>query len=177
MTNYPRFRRSSEEGDNPANVTEPNPSAPVTSDTDGSDTDAGESVLPATDNSMQEYAKLKRDLYVVTSVLTGIITVSVWIFYSLGVAINYLLGAISGIVYLRLLAKDVDKIDRDNRNLSKTRFALFIGLIVIATQWDRLQIFPIFLGFLTYKATLLFYVLPTALLPEIKSSRSPLDRW
>jgi ATP synthase protein I len=170
ITNYPRFRRS-ETGRNPADETGLTLSAPVTSDTDASDTDAGESVLPAPDNSMQEYDKLKRDLYIVTLVLTGIVTISVWIFYSLNVAINYLLGAISGIVYLRLLARDVDNLDRDNRNLSKTRFALFIGLIVVATQWDRLQILPIFLGFLTYKATLLFYVLPTALLPEIKSSR------
>jgi ATP synthase protein I len=173
--NYPRFRRS-EEGVSPVNIAPATPSEPAVPEAGVPETEAlpaSESVLLSveSDNSMQEYETLKRDLYIVTLVLMGIIALSVWFFYSLNTTINYVLGAISGIVYLRMLARDVDNLSRDNNRLSKTRFALFIGLMVVATQWHQLQILPIFLGFLTYKATLLLYVLPKALLPEIKSSR------
>lgn len=107
---------------------------------------------------MQEYQKLKQGLLVVTLAFTGIIFVSVWFFYSLNIALNYLIGACTGMVYLRMLAKDVEQLGRQKNSLSKARFALFIGLIVVASRWQQLQILPIFLGFLTYKATLIVYM-------------------
>lgn len=118
------------------------------------------------DNSMGEFYQLYQKLLVITLVLTGIIFISVWIFYSLNIALNYLLGACTGVVYLRMLAKDVERLSSEKKRLSKTRFALFIGLIVLATRWHELQILPIFLGFLTYKATLLVYTVQTAFIPD-----------
>lgn len=110
---------------------------------------------------MQEYYKLQQRLLLVTFAITGIIFFSVWIVYSLNIALNYLIGACTGMVYLRMLAKDVEGLGPDKTSLSKARFALFIGLIIVATQWHKLQILPIFLGFLTYKATLIVYIVQT----------------
>lgn len=118
--------------------------------------------------SMQEFYQLFQQLLVVTLGLTGIIFISVWIFYSLNTALNYLIGACTGVVYLKMLAKDVERLGNEKRSLSKTRFALFIGLIIVATQWHQLQILPIFLGFLTYKATLIVYMVQTAFIPDSK---------
>ncbi|MFN6581445.1 MAG: ATP synthase subunit I [Aulosira sp. ZfuVER01] len=117
-------------------------------------------------NSMEEFYKLYQKLLVITLVLTGIIFISVWIFYSLNIALNYLIGACAGVVYLKMLAKDVERLGGEKKRLSKGRFALFIGLIILATQWHELQVMPIFLGFLTYKATLLVYTVQTAFLPD-----------
>lgn len=100
--------------------------------------------------------------------MTGIIFLSVWIFYSLNTALNYAIGACVGVVYLRLLAKDVERLGREKKSLSQTRMALFVGLIIVATQWNQLNIIPIFLGFLTYKASLIIYVLRTTFLPSSK---------
>jgi ATP synthase protein I len=115
---------------------------------------------------MQEYYQLQQTLLLITLAITGIIFISVWIIYSLDIALNYLLGACTGMVYLRMLAKDVERLGRQKERLSKTRFALFIGLIVVATQWHNLQIVPIFLGFLTYKATLIVYMVQTFIPPD-----------
>ncbi|MDY7007950.1 MAG: ATP synthase subunit I [Cyanobacteriota bacterium] len=116
--------------------------------------------------SMQEYYKLQQELYVITLTITGIIFISVWVFYSLNIALNYLIGATTSVVYLRMLAKEVESIGREKGSLSKTRLAIFVGLIILATQLNQLKILPIFLGFLTYKAALIIHVLRTTLMPN-----------
>jgi ATP synthase protein I len=115
---------------------------------------------------MQEFYKLYQELLLITLVLTGVVFISVWIFYSLNIALNYLLGACTGVVYLRMLAKDVERLGREKNQLSKTRLALLVGIILLASRWNQLQILPIFLGFLTYKATLIIYVVRLAFVSD-----------
>ncbi|MBW4575704.1 MAG: ATP synthase subunit I [Aphanothece sp. CMT-3BRIN-NPC111] len=115
---------------------------------------------------MQEYYQLQQELFLSTLALTGIIFISVWIFYSLNIALNYLIGACTCVVYLKMLASDVERLGGEKKSLSKNRLALFIGLIIVATQWNQLQVLPIFLGFLTYKAALIVYMLRITFLPD-----------
>ncbi len=82
------------------------------------------------EDSMQDFYKLYQELLVLTLALTGIIFVSVWIFYSLNIALNYLIGGCAGLVYLRMLAKDVERLGREKQKLSKTRLALLVLLIL-----------------------------------------------
>jgi ATP synthase protein I len=121
---------------------------------------------PEPNSSMQEYLELQQELLIATLIMTGVIFISVWIFYSLNIALNYLIGACTGVVYLRMLAKNVEQLGREKSRISNTRLALLIMLILVASRWNQLQIMPIFLGFLTYKAALIVYVLRTTLLPE-----------
>lgn len=121
------------------------------------------------DPSMNEFFQLQWELVIVTSLLTGIIFISTWIFYSLNTSLNYLIGSCAGIFYLRLLAKHVEQLGRQRRRLGQTRLAAFIILIFIASRLDQLEILPIFLGFLTYKASLIIYVLRTTLMPTSSS--------
>jgi ATP synthase protein I len=136
-------------------------STPIT----GEDSQPG-SALREPDNSMQEFYQLYQELLTWTLALTGTIFVFVWIFYSLNIALNYLLGACTGVVYLRMLAKDVERLGREKGQLSKTRLALLIGLILLASRWNQLKILPIFLGFLTFKAALIIYVIRTAFISD-----------
>lgn len=118
--------------------------------------------LPAeTDNSMREYYQLQQELLVTTGILTGIIFVFVWYFYSLSIALNYLLGAGTSVVYLKVLARNVEKLGKEKEKIGKSQLAIFVGLIIVATQLRQLQILPIFLGFLTYKGALIVYMLRT----------------
>jgi len=119
-------------------------------------------------DSMDEYYQLKQSLLMVTLIITAFIFVSVWIAYSFNTALNYLLGACVGIVYLGMLAREVERIGASKKGVGSTRLALLAGVIIVATQLQQLQVIPIFLGFLTYKAAIIFYVLQTTLMPAKK---------
>ena len=110
---------------------------------------------------MQEFYQLYQELLVWTLALAGIVFACVWIFYSLNIALNYAIGACTGVVYLRMLAKDVERLGREKERLSQTRLALLVVLILLSSQWNQLKVLPIFLGFLTYKAALIVYVIRT----------------
>lgn len=119
-------------------------------------------------DSMEEYYQLKQNLLVSTLVISAICFVCVWYFYSLNIALNYLLGASFSIVYLSTLAREVEKIGTSKRRISSTRLLLFVGLIMVATKLEQLKILPIFLGFLTYKPAVFFYILPSSLWKAMK---------
>ncbi len=117
---------------------------------------------------MTEYYQLKQNLLLVTLGMTAIIFGSVWITYTLNTALNYMIGACVGIVYLGMLAREVEKIGSNKKGVGSTRLALIAGVIIVATQQQQLQIVPIILGFLTYKAAIIFYVIQTTLVPAKK---------
>ncbi len=121
---------------------------------------------PASDTSMQEYYQLQQDLLKLTMVFTVVIFLAVWGTYSLNTALNYVVGAVTGIVYFRMLAKSVNGIGREQQKPSSGRLAIFIGVMVVSTQWEQLSVLPVFLGFLTYKAALISFVLWTAIMPS-----------
>lgn len=119
----------------------------------------GLSLSEPSSSSMQEYYALQKELYFVTVAFTGVIFFGVWGFYSLATSLSYLLGACVGVLYLRLLAKNVEQIGQSGKQVSPSRFALLIGIVVIATQRQELEVLPVLLGFFTYKLALLAHML------------------
>jgi ATP synthase protein I len=121
-------------------------------------------------DSMQDYYQLKSELLLITLMTTGVVFLLAWNNYSFNIALNYLVGATVGIIYFKLLARDVERLGVQSQRIGFSRFVLFIGLIVFATQWQQLHIVPIFLGFITYKVAILLYTVQAALRESVRAS-------
>jgi ATP synthase protein I len=129
---------------------------------DGSVNSPGDSNLASEfENSMEEYFRLKYELLLTTLLWAGLLFGPVWYVYSLNIALNFLLGAVTGVVYLGLLARNVERLNPWRKQVGKSQLAVFIGVIVVASQLDSLNVLPVFLGFLTYKVAILVYTLRT----------------
>lgn len=120
-------------------------------------------------DSMQDYYQLQRTLMLLSIVITGITFICVWIFYSLHLALNYLLGAFVGIVYLGILGREVEKVGTSQQKLGKKGLILFAATIIVASQWQTLYIVPVFLGFLTYKVAIVAYTIQNVMVSAQKS--------
>ncbi len=116
---------------------------------------------PSSSDAMADFYQLRRELLLITLGLTAIAFPCVWLAYDLNIALNYLLGGMTGVAYLRLLARNIERLGSSSANIGKSHTAVILGVLIIATQLKQLHILPVFLGFLTFKATLLIYTMRT----------------
>jgi ATP synthase protein I len=119
-------------------------------------------------NSMEDYYKLQQLLLKYSLLLMVLLFPLVCFFYSVNIAFNYLLGASVGILYLRILFKDVEKIGVGKGRVGSKGLLIFSGLIIVACRWQHLHVIPVFLGFLTYKAAIMIYMFKS-LMPQSQS--------
>jgi ATP synthase protein I len=133
------------------------------SNTPIAETESDPALPLSSDAAMGEYYRLQQTLLVITLGFSAVIFVSVWLAYSLSTALNYLIGACTGVIYLRMLSRSVARLGRQTKGLSSGRLALVALLLLVATQWDQLSLLPVFLGFLTYKAAVIAYMLWTVM--------------
>ncbi len=138
-------------------------------ESDGSEQGNRPPLPTASASSMRDYHQLQKNLLKLTLCFTVLIFIATCTTYSLDIALSYVVGAVTGIVYFRMLAKSVGRIGREaplpSKGSSNGRFAVFVGVMVVAAQWQQLSVLPVFLGFLTYKAALIAFVIWTAAMP------------
>ena len=116
-----------------------------------------------------EYDKFRQQLLVTTLICSVVIAFMLVWFYSTNVVMNYAIGSLVGLVYVRMLGRGVARLGPASRSTgSGARLALFAALIIVATRVESLEILPIFFGFMTYKAALFVYAFQT-LVPTRKS--------
>ncbi len=128
-------------------------------------------LLPPSEGSMQDYYHLQQNLLGLTVVFGALIFPFVWGFYSLPIALDYILGACAGVVYLKMLGKNVSTMGRQQKNSSAGRLAVFAGVMIVALRWEQVEVIPVFLGFLTYKAAIIAFVLWTSVRPTSVESQ------
>ena len=152
--------------------TQPNPSEAEQAEAEQAQSLQSEgTLLPPSEGSMQDYYHLQQNLLGLTVIFGALIFPFVWGFYSLPIALDYTLGACAGIVYLKMLGRNVSTIGRQKKNSSAGRLAVFAGVMIVALRWEQVEVIPVFLGFLTYKAAIIAFVLWTSMRPTSTKSQ------
>ncbi len=109
--------------------------------------------------SVCEYVLLQQRIFIMTLILTGLSGLLTIIFVDLNAAISLILGAFSGILYLRLLAKSIGALGKKSNSVSKFQLLVPVLLILVITKLPELQLIPALIGFLLYKPSLIFQYL------------------
>ena len=113
----------------------------------------------ASQSSTDEYAQFQLRIFRATLLVTAFaVAITAW---SLGVdfSINVLIGALAGVLYLRLLARSIGSLGKSSKSVSKIQLLVPVLLVLAVSKLSQLELFPVLLGFLLYKPALIGQIL------------------
>lgn len=112
-------------------------------------------VVDTPDNGMDEYRRLQRRL-LLSTLLVSVVAVPVAAYlFDRTTALSLSVGAVSGMLYLRLLARSVGRIGPDSKQVGKGQLLVPVVLVLGCSRIPQLEILPALIGFLLYKPALL----------------------
>lgn len=107
---------------------------------------------------MAEYDRLQRQLLLATLALAVVgVPLSAFLM-GRATAISLLLGALAGLLYLKLLARTVARIGPESRQVGKSQLLVPVVLVLAVSRVPGLEIVPALVGFLLYKPAILLQV-------------------
>ncbi len=104
---------------------------------------------------MDHFRRLQRRLIVATALATALAVPITALVFDPATALNLLVGALAGLLYLRLLARSVARLGPGQRSVGKLQLLVPIVLTLAAARLPQLQILPCLIGFLLYKPALI----------------------
>ena len=106
-----------------------------------------------------EYVLLQLRIFRINLVVTAFAAVVSILFVDLNAAISLLLGACSGIIYLRLLAKNIGSLGKSSSSVGKVQLIVPAALVLVVAKVPDLHLLPSLVGFLLYKPSLIIQFL------------------
>ena len=107
----------------------------------------------------EEYVQLQRRIYLTNLVVAAFAVLITAVFFDLHSSISLLVGALSGTLYLRLLARSIGKLGKSTKSVSKMQLVVPVLLVLAVSRLPQLELIPALLGFLLYKPSLMIQVL------------------
>ncbi len=104
-----------------------------------------------------DYTKLQITIFGITFIIAILVACITGIIIGYTFGFSVFIGAISGIFYLRMLAKSIGKIGKESNRVSQLQLLVPVCLFIFASKLGSLDIFPAMIGFFIYKPSLLFY--------------------
>ena len=109
--------------------------------------------------SSGEYARLQLRIYRLTLLVTAFVAVITAFAFGSQASISLLIGALSGILYLRLLAREIGKLGTNTRTVGKVQLIVPVLLVLAVSKLPQLDLIPSLIGFLLYKPSLVIQFL------------------
>ena len=108
---------------------------------------------------MDGFRRLQRRMLIATVIVSALAVPLTALLVGPSPAISALVGALSGRLDLRLLARSVTRLGEQSRSLEKTQLLVPIVLVLAASRIPQLEILPAFLGFLLFKPAVILQAL------------------
>ena len=102
-------------------------------------------------SGMEHFYRLQRRMLLATGIVSVLTVTLTALLGGRTLAFSVLVGALAGLLYLRLLARSVNRLGGQARSVEKTQLLVPIVLVLAASRLPQLEILPAFLGFLLYK--------------------------
>jgi len=106
-----------------------------------------------------EYVQLQSGIFKCALVLSALAVVFTAIVIDFHSSISVLVGALSGLVYLRLLARSIGRLGVQSQSVGKAQLLVPVILVVVVTRLPQLELLPSLVGFLLYKPSLIIQFL------------------
>ncbi len=106
--------------------------------------------------SAEEYVQLQQRIYRTALIVTVLAVTFSALFFESQVSISLLVGALSGVFYLRVLARSIGKLGKNSKSVSKIQLLIPVLLVLVASKLSQFDLVPALLGFLLYKPSLIF---------------------
>ena len=121
--------------------------------------DLGPPEISSGDLSEEEYVLLQLRIFRINLALTAFAVLVSILFVDFNAAISLLLGAFSGIIYLRLLAKNIGSLGKSSSSVGKVQLIVPAALVLVVAKVPELHLLPSLVGFLLYKPSLIIQFL------------------
>jgi ATP synthase protein I len=107
------------------------------------------------DNGMDGYLRLQRRMLLSTVCATALAVPLTALWFDRSAAFSLLVGALAGLLYLRLLSRSVSRFGVDTQSMGKVQLLVPVVLVLAAARLPALDVLPALVGFLLYKPALL----------------------
>lgn len=121
------------------------------------DSGQADSAVAVTGSSspLDDFTRLQNRLLLATLLLSLVTAVITLVIFGGATAASLSLGAVCGLLYLRLLARSVARLGNGTKSLSRMQIVVPALLVVTCTRIPALQLLPALAGFVLYKPALL----------------------
>ena len=106
-------------------------------------------------NGMGEFQRLQQRMLLATTIAAAIAVPIACLAFGWTIGLSLLIGALAGLLYLRLLARSVARLGEASNSLSKVQLLVPVVLVLASSRIPQLQLVPALVGFLLYKPALL----------------------
>jgi len=106
-------------------------------------------------NPLEEYVQLQKRIFMVLIFLSALAVGISAIFFDLLTTGSLLVGSFFGVLYLRLLARNIEKLGTSSQQVGKFQLIIPVLLVFASLKLPQLHLFPALFGFLLYKLSLI----------------------
>ena len=111
--------------------------------------------IPVPPEGDDAYARLQRRLILATLIVSALAVPFTALVFDPRTAGCLLVGALAGVLYLRLLARSVAKLGNGSKKVGKLQLLVPVVLVLAAAKLPQLELLPALIGFLLSKPALI----------------------